>query len=182
MESEEAIIKSILNGNVNEFEQLVKKYETFVFAICMNIIKDPLEAESIAQETFLQVFKSLKNYELKGFKTWISRIATNKAIDYKRKLKQKNTQGVIYLDEVMMQNIEDEFNLQEHFIKQEEKKRMQCLIKELPQKYSTVIYKYYNESKSYQEIALEEGISSRTVESRLYRAKQLIKDKWKEDA
>lgn len=182
MEAEESIIKSVLNGNINDFEHLVKKYQTVVFAICMNITKDPLEAENIAQETFFQAFKSLKDYEFKGFKTWLSRIATNKAIDYKRKMKKKDAQGVIYLDEVMIQNIEDGFNLQENFIKEDEKERIQCIIKELPPKYGTVIYKYYNESKSYQEIALEEGISSRTVESRLYRAKQILREKWKEDA
>lgn len=182
MEAEESIINSILKGNINDFEQLVIRYQSFVFAICMNIIKDPLDAENVAQESFFQAYKSLKDYQFKGFKTWICRIATNKAIDYKRKMKQTNAQGIIYMDESLIQSIEDGSNLQEDFIKEEENKRMQCIIKELPPKYSTIIYKYYNQGKTYDEIALEEGISSRTVESRLYRAKILLRGKWKEDA
>lgn len=178
---EEFIIKSVLNGNINDFEQLVIKYQSLVFAICMNIVKDPLRAEDISQETFFQAYKSLGNYKFKGFKAWVCKIAANKAIDYKRKMKQNSTKNIICMDESLMQNIEDSSNLQEDFIKRDERDRMQCLVKKLPPKYSTVIYKYYNESKTYDEIASEEGISLKTVESRLYRAKILLRKKWKED-
>lgn len=178
---EEEYIKSVLSGNINDFEYLVAKYQSIVFAICVNIVKDPLQAENIAQETFFQAYKSLGSYNFKGFKTWLCRIATNKAIDYKRKIKQNDVQNIIYMDDSLLQSIEDKYDLQEDFIKKDEKNRIQCLVKELPPKYSTVIYKYYNESKTYDEIASEEGISLRTVESRLYRAKILLKKKWKED-
>lgn len=181
MESEEFIIKSVLDGRINDFEKIVQKYQSIVFAICMNIIKDPLEAENLAQETFIQAYKSLEGYKFKGFKTWITRIATNKAIDYKRKMKLSNSSNVIYIDELADEIPENNLSLQETLIKKEEKEALRSLVAGLPDKYSTVIKKYYVQSKSYEEIAFEEGISTRAVESRLYRARSLLKDKWKED-
>lgn len=181
MENEEFIIKNVLNGRINDFEEIVQKYQSIVFAICMNIVKDPLEAENLAQETFIQAYKSLESYKFKGFKTWIARIATNKAIDYTRKIKLRNSSNVIYIDELPDEIPENKIGIQEVLIKREEKEALQSLVSELPIKYSTVIKKYYIQSKSYEEIAYEEGISTRTVESRLYRARNLLKDKWKED-
>lgn len=177
MDNEENIIKSILSGNINDFEIIVNAYQKFVYAICRSIIKDPHEAENVAQEVFIQVYNSLENYEFKGFKTWIGKIATNKSIDYKRKA----AKNVIYIDDVHTLESAIDSSPSEAMEKEEEIERLKILCKELPLIYGSVINKYYIENKSYHEIAFEEGLSVKTVESRLYRAKAILKGRWIED-
>ncbi|MCX7745807.1 MAG: RNA polymerase sigma factor [Clostridia bacterium] len=181
MDQDELLVKRAQNGSQDAFRQIVEKYKSFIFAICMNIARDPQEAENLSQETFIQIYRSLGKYESRGFKTWIGRIATNKAIDWKRKHKQETLNKVIYLDDADVLNMHEEDRLYEHLAKKEDREKLFKMFEALPEMYSTVLKKYYMQSKSYQEISIEEGISLKTVESRLYRAKKAIRKKWEED-
>jgi RNA polymerase sigma factor (sigma-70 family) len=178
MDNEDLLIKSIISGNTDSFKIIVEKYQGFIFAICLNIIKDPHEAENAAQETFLRIYRSLHQYEYKGFKTWIGRIATNISIDFKRKRNASNIVEISFNDE--MDNTENlsQMSLYDEVIKGEDRKKILTLCGELPDIYKSVISKYYIQEMSYQNIAKVEGISIKTVESRLYRAKKMLKEKW----
>jgi RNA polymerase sigma factor (sigma-70 family) len=173
------MIRKAAQGDEQAFRMIVEQYKHFVYAICKNIIKDPHEAENLTQETFLQVYKSLRNYQYKGFKTWIGRIATNKSIDYKRKLMTRQKQEIQPIEE-MEQIPDDTPSVQEKILKNEEKEQLNVFLSELPQQYQTVILKYYAENKSYQQIAKEEHVSIKTIETRLYRGKKLLKYRFEE--
>ena len=180
MDCEEEIIRAVQNGDTNAFRSIVEKYQSFVMAICLNITRDKYEAENLAQETFIQVYRSLKNYQFKGFKTWIGRIATNKCIDYKRKMKRQTSHEVYYIDEV--EYVPDErVSVQDNLIDKEDREKIKIFCDKLPEKYSGIIKKYYLYDESCKTIADEENISTRTVESRLYRAKKMLKAMWEED-
>lgn len=147
--------------------------------ICLNVVHDPFEAENLTQDTFLQVYKSLSTYEYHGLKTWMSRIALHKAIDYKRKTNKMKARETICLAEV--ENIADERTpVQEIIIKEEEKALLNRCLKKIPKHYETVIRKTYLENKSTRQIALEENISVRTVETRLYRGKKILRECFEE--
>lgn len=181
MEPDEQLVRRVLNGNQDAFAELVKKYEKLVYAICFNITGHRQEAENLAQETFIQVYRSLSKYEYKGFKTWIGRIATNKSIDWKRKRTLESENKVVYLEDIPEIGSED-FNIQEQLLRKESREKVQKICERLPQKYSSIIKKYYMQSKTYSQISEEEGISLRTVETRLYRARQEIRRKWEEES
>jgi DNA-directed RNA polymerase specialized sigma24 family protein len=57
MEFNDLIIKAALKGNKDAFRNIVEAYQTIVFAICLNILKDYQEAENAAQETSLVKLK-----------------------------------------------------------------------------------------------------------------------------
>lgn len=176
---EESIIQDVINGNEDAFRIIVDKYKNLIYVICKNIVKDPQEAENLTQETFLQAFQSLHRYEFKGFKNWIGRIAVNKSIDYKRKLLKRYEKEISYIEEV--ENVpNDEPSMQDRMIEDEERKKLLYFCGKLPDKYRIVIHKYYMENKSYREIAVEENISVKTVETRLYRGKKLLRENFRE--
>lgn len=179
MEQDELLVKRALKGDNDSFRSIVEKYQGLVYAICFNITGHRQEAENLAQETFIQVYRSLSRYENKGFKSWIGRIATNKAIDWKRKRKLENEGKVVYLEDISEISTDDN-SINEQLIKKENAKRVMELCNNLPEIYSTVLIKFYIQSKSYNEISKEDGISVKTVESRLYRAKQAIRKQWEE--
>jgi RNA polymerase sigma factor (sigma-70 family) len=168
-----------LNGDQDAFRILVNEYENLVYCICLNAVHDPHEAENLTQDTFLQVYKSLSRYEFRGFKTWISRIALHKALDFKRRAAGKTKKeeiGWTEMDELPAK----EMSIPDLLVKEEEKELLEACLHRMPEHYETVLRKCYQENKSHKQIAMEENISVRTVETRLYRGKKILRDCFEE--
>jgi RNA polymerase sigma factor (sigma-70 family) len=68
----------------------------------------------------------------------------------------------------------------DHVLKKEARNLMKERLNQLPLIYQQVIHDYYFNQLSYQEIALKEGVEVKTIESRLYRARSMLKHSWKE--
>lgn len=200
MVCDEQHIKRVLSGDEEAFREIVETYKAYVFAIILNFIDDRFEAENIAQEVFLQTYRSLPQYRFQSFKGWIGRIAVNKALDYRRKEdKRKAEMPVACLEEriagggrggLALANrlclegntiiFSGHVSPEEIVVKKEEMRRIGELCRSLPEIYRTTLEKFYLQGKNQQEIAEEEGTSVRTVESRLYRARSMLREKWKE--
>lgn len=182
MECYDDIIKSVISGNKDNFRQIVDDYQLIVFAACYSVLRDYQEAENAAQETFIQVYRSLHTYEFKGFKTWMLRIATNKSIDIKRLRKREEANNIISLQDNDHIQITDGILIEDEIIKTDENERLKEMCLKLPHIYGEILNKYYIQSKSYEEISIEDGISIRTVESRLYRGKKILRENFEEGA
>ncbi len=179
MKSEEAIIKLAAAGDKDAYEQLVDKYKKYVFGIVLNLTRDSFHAENIAQEVFLQVYISLSQYRFEGFRAWIGRIAIRKAIDWKRKqqrITEKERQAAAE-ERLLVQK--ERGSPENALISREEAQRIRSLCSRLPDGYRTVIEKYYFLGKSYRQIADEEGLALKTVETRLYRARRKLREQWR---
>ncbi|MFA9398462.1 MAG: RNA polymerase sigma factor [Clostridiaceae bacterium] len=178
---EEQLIRRATNKDEEAFRFIVEKYKALIYAISYNILKDKSEAENAAQETFLQVYRSLYKYEYKGFKTWISKIAINKSLDIKRKLKPLEFTNSYSLDEINEIIPDNEMSIEDLMIIKERKEQMLGIVNSLSSSYQETIKDYYYNHMSYDEIAIKHNVAKKTVESRLYRGKKIIKEKWKEE-
>jgi RNA polymerase sigma factor (sigma-70 family) len=175
--NDEKLVLAFLAGDQNAFELLIKHYQAYVFAIILSFVEEN-DASDIAQEVFLQLYRSLPQYESDNLKAWIGKITVHKAIDWKRKhtrYEQKKIDTDLSLIKDLSVPIPDEF-----MINQENRRQVQLICSQLPPRYGRIITKYYYENKTYQQIAREEGVNIRTIESRLYRARNLIRQRWKE--
>lgn len=173
---DDIIIKKAAKGDKDAFRIIVEQYKNLVFAACYKIVQDPHEAENLTQETFLKIYKSLSQYRYQGFKAWVMRIAVNKAIDSKRKMKKIKEREINNVE--VMDFIEDpKLAVQEQLVKKEEAQQLALCCKELPEKYSEIINLYYMENKSCKEIAFEQNINIKTVQTRLARGRKLLKDR-----
>ncbi|SNT09588.1 RNA polymerase sigma factor, sigma-70 family [Anaerovirgula multivorans] len=181
MEQEEFLIRKVLSGEQAAFRKIVDLHKNYVFSIILNIVKDRQEAENIAQETFMAVYSSLKNYRGQGFRSWIGKIAVHKSIDWTRKKKREREGLLSYLQNIESIGQGTEPLLEEKVLKEEEIRKLHALLLQLPSKYRDILEKYFIQSMNYKEIAEVEGISVRTVESRLYRGKKLLREAWKEE-
>ncbi|ADL08929.1 RNA polymerase sigma factor [Thermosediminibacter oceani] len=178
MLSDEQLAKRCLAGDQEALEELLERYKGYVFAIIFNFVSDSAEAEDIAQEVFLQVYRSLPRCRFDNFKSWIGRIAVNKAIDHRRKAEHLSR---IVPEEKAGESVlrtEQAPSPEELYLAKEDWQRVQHVAGELPEIYGRTLAKYYFEGKSCREIAVEEGISVKTVESRLSRARALFKKRW----
>ena len=177
------LIKQTLLGNDDAFEKIVDRYKGYIFAIILNFIKDYNEVENIAQEVFLQIYTSLPDYKFDNFKGWIGKIAANKSIDWKRKKASKFKEQTMENTEQIMDRQELNYaETPEKLLIQKEKREMVYRIcKSIPPIYRNAIIKFYFEEKSYEEIAKEEGTTEKTIASRLYRGRNLLKEKWRNE-
>ena len=181
MKNESVLIKKAIEGDQDSFAEIVDLYKNYVFAIILNFIKDYNEVENVAQEVFLQVYISLPSYENDNFKGWIGRITSNKSIDWLRKKKSKFREEVMEDSEELVDNLKFSHREtpEEILIEKEKQELITKICKSVPPIYEDVITKFYLQGKSYEEIALEEDVSVKTIASRLYRGRNMLKEKWR---
>lgn len=83
-QNDDEIIKSILSGNTDEFEVILKRYDQYIFRIISKHLPREM-IEEAAHEVFIRIFKALRSYRAEApFKYWISKIAERYCYDYWR--------------------------------------------------------------------------------------------------
>jgi RNA polymerase sigma factor (sigma-70 family) len=172
-------IKRIVAGDHEAFRLLMDRYNTYLFHVAYSVLRSTKDAEDVTQEVLLKIYASLPQYQHKGLKTWMTRIAVNKAIDYKRALERKREQ---LTDDMELLVVEaSDTSVEDEVMYAQLQQRVKECLHEIPDNYRQVVVAYYIEDKSYQEIATQLGVAIKTVESKLYRAKQWIRKHWNEE-
>jgi RNA polymerase sigma factor (sigma-70 family) len=78
---EKDLLRESARGDAASFGEIVRKYQYLVYAMALQIVKDPAAAQDIAQETFLSAFAALKDLRSpEAFPSWLRKIARNKAL------------------------------------------------------------------------------------------------------
>lgn len=165
------LAKKAKNGDSDAFTELYKMHKIYLYKIAYSYVKDENKALDIMQECaykgFLNVHK-LKKTNI--FKTWITRILINVAIDYLKK-----DSKIIYLDN------DSSVSCNEEDVSLEEKMDLYNAIDTLKDKHKTVIILKYFNNMSIDDIARTMEIPSNTVKSHLRRAKESLSKILKED-
>jgi RNA polymerase sigma factor (sigma-70 family) len=177
--SDAALIENVLDGNDHAFRLLVEKYRNDVFRAIFAVLRDQKEAEDAAQEVFMKVYTSLPQYQNQGFKTWMTRIAVNHAIDIKRKQVRRREEVAEDLEVQLVGTPKD--SVEKEIIETDRRKLVRKKLAELPENYREVIYGFYIAEKSYQQMADEQNVQVKTIETKLYRARHWMKKNWKEE-
>ena len=182
MNSEEMLIKRAVAGDEDSFNQIIEIYKNYVFAIILNFIKDYGEVENVAQEVFLQLYISLPTYDSDNFKGWVSRITSNKAIDWIRRKKSKFIEQPHELTGVLVDKADIDLvqSPEQLLIKKEDSEELGIVLNSIPDIYRQVLENFYFREMTYEEIAKQEGVAIKTIASRLYRGKNLLREKWRE--
>lgn len=178
---ENLLIEKAKSGHEDSFSKLIDIYKNYIFAIILNFIKDYDEVENVAQEVSLQIYVSLPTYDQNNFKGWIGRIATNKAIDWLRKKKAKFNDEVLEDGILERVPLEQKDNPEILLLEKEKQEELLKALDSIPEIYRITLKKFYFQDKSYETIAKEENVTTKTIASRLYRAKILLKENWRKE-
>lgn len=180
---DEQWITAIKNGGPAAFQIFVDEYGPYIYRTVFAVIRSPHDAEDVTQEALLQIYRSLPEFRMDGFKTWITRIAVNKAIDWKRSRMRKPEELMDSLTGLEAEGIIADRGLavETAVIDREEQRQVREQVEQLPDNYREVVTAYYMENKSYEEIAVQTGLEKKSVESRLYRARNWIKRHWRKE-
>ncbi len=169
METESTIIKNIIAGEASQYKILVNKYQNPVFKVILKIVGDWEDAKEITQDVFVKTFESLHQYNSNyKFFSWIYRIAINKALAFVKQ--KKNFSPFEQWQPTIEYSTENDFDydLRERQLKES--------VNQLPENYKSVILLKYYAGLCYDEIAETLGIPEKTVKSRLFDARKMLKN------
>jgi RNA polymerase sigma-70 factor (ECF subfamily) len=157
---------------VDGFEKLVRKYQDRVLNIVYSVIGQDRESEDISQEVFLKVYHKLDSFSRRcQFSTWLYRIVVNTTYDFLRKRKN----FVSYT--AAMEKVAVAYDgPADALLKKEKEAILQRALANIPLKYRTALVLKDIEGLSYSQIRQVLRCRIGTVESRIYRARQMLKE------
>lgn len=171
-------IKRAADGDEEAFTRLVDQYKGYLMATILPVVRDPGESQDVLQETFWQVYRSLRDFRGGNLKFWLARIASRKAIDWCRQRERRGREFLSVSPGDL--NPEAALSAEEEYLGYAAMNQLSSLLYSLPPSYRATMAGYLLEGKSYRQLADEAGVSVKTVESRLYRARKIIRDSIKE--
>ena len=155
------------------FSEFVGQYEKLVFTVCFQMVQDYQEAQNLAQETFLAAYRSIDRCPPEHYKPWICRIAANKAKDH---LKSAYARRVSAPGEEALDALPAQGSPEEAFLAEEGQARIQERIRALPEPTTRFPSSTFSEEKPVEDIAKRLNRPKKTVQTQLYRAKQILRE------
>lgn len=173
------IIKNIKNGNERAFSTLFNKYKSFVENILFGYLKDIDEAKDITNIVFLKVYNNLSSFtDYSSFGGWLRTITNNTAIDYLRKIKNKNL--LIGENEIKLvslkSDISDDFDVIDKITYDQILKEFD----KLPQTTCKVCRMFYINNYTVEQISKKLKMPTGTIKSMLFRTRKHIQKQFKQ--
>lgn len=185
-EQEAAVIQSVLDGDVNAFETLVKEYEKNVYNLALRMTGNSEDAADMSQEAFIKAYNSLSSFRGDSkFSVWLYRIVSNVCLDYLRSRTRKPTVSLATENddgEEVELDIADESQSPELLLDRSlTRDAVRRGLAALPPDHREILLLREIQGLSYEEIAAALGLEAGTVKSRIFRARKklcsfLIKD------
>src|SRR5687768_3977630 len=179
-------VERSLAGETEAFESLVRKCNRMAGAIAFGILGDFHEAEDVVQEAFFKAFRSLRDLrDAASFRAWFAGLVRSKALDAVRKrtsFRTLDVSGDVAGDSVRGSAFRGssgvvEGDPEDDHLREESRKKTLEAIAALPAEDRLVIALKHMEGLSYKEIAEISGSTVSAVESRLFRARQMLRKK-----
>lgn len=167
---------------INPQEQLknmLQQYEKLIFSICYQITGDYFEAQDLTQETFLAAYQALDRFDGQHERAWLTRIATNKCLDFARRAGRQSQPSDT---ETLEQNAPLVHSPETILLDNMVEERLDTLCRSLKPPYDKVALSYYCKDKTAKEIASETGGNLKTVQTQIYRARSMLAKLWKKEA
>lgn len=171
--NDEELIQTILKGNGERYDDIVERYQTKLYRTTYYYTLNIEDARDLTQEIFIKAYNNLNKFKYGStFSTWLYRIAVNHCIDWHRKKKSQH-EDPAHWDKLQAK----EDSLEDLVLRQEMINEVQEAVNALPEIYRTILILYYFEDFNPQLIADILSTPKRTVETRLFRGRKLLKRK-----
>lgn len=173
--SDEIYIKRVLSGDDRAFSCIVDRHKAMVFTISLRIIGQRENAEEVAQDVFLKMYRALHTFKGNSkFSTWLYSIAYNMAISYVRRLQP----DYIPLSEVEFKMPDESDNIMIFNAEDDDdnKKRIALshALNNLKREELLLINMYYTQQMSIEQISEITKLSLSNVKVKLFRIRQKL--------
>ena len=181
--NEAELIRRVCGGEREAFYELLQQYERLVYVTAISILKNPADAEEVAQEAVLKAFVNLASFRAEAkFSTWLVQITYNEA---KMKLRKAHnhlyesidSQTETYEGDYWPKDFADWRPIASELLEEDEiRKALESAIHALSPVFREVVTLRDIQSLSIRETAKILGISAGAVKTRLRRARLMLRD------
>ena len=180
------LMLQVKKGDEAAFEELVDKYKQPVLNLVYRILRDATEAEDLAQNVFVQVFKSADRYRVEAkFSTWLFTIARNLCLNELRRRSRHPADSLEAAAETQEEHparqFEDKASVSapDHLLREELTSKVQDALASLPENQRTAILLFKEKEMSYEEISKILDCSLSATKSLIHRGRETLKQKLK---
>lgn len=176
------LVLRVQQGDKSAFDLLVLKYQHRIVHLVNRYVKDPTEAQDVAQDTFLKAYRALGDFRGESaFYTWLYRIAINTAKNYLLSRSRRHFDYEIDVQDAeqvenaaQLKDLDTPDNL---LMNEQIVQVIKTAIERLPEEMRIAITLRELEGMSYEEIAEAMDCPIGTVRSRIFRAREAIDEK-----
>jgi RNA polymerase sigma-70 factor (ECF subfamily) len=163
------MVRQCLGGDSGAFSLLVEKYQGIVYNVALRMAKDSEDAEDIAQAAFVKAYEKLRTYN-EGFRfySWLYRITVNEALNFLDRQKR--------FTRLESGAVDPGQDLEAASEARETSERIQESLMEMKPDHRAVLILRHFEELSYEEIGFILDIPVKRVKSRLFGARQVLRD------
>lgn len=176
--SEAQLIELAKRGDAEAFQALYDKHKRRVYSLCLRMTANTAEAEDLAQEAFLQLFRKIATFRGESaFSTWLHRLSVNVVLMHLR----KKSLPVVSLEETTQGTEEDspkrDFGADDIALAGSiDRMQLQRAVDNLPPGYRTIFVLHDIEGYEHNEIARIAGCSIGNSKSQLHKARMKLRD------
>ncbi len=164
-------IRRLRAGEEQAFQVILDRFRAPLFDFCWRLLRDAGEAEEVAQETFVRAYQLLRGDRPAGgrLSTWLFLVARRQCLDVLRKRIRRQTETAPAPEAATTRTPRDQVEVAELSA------AIAAAVADLPEDQRTALLLAEYEGRSTEEIAGIMEASAKSVESRLYRARQALR-------
>ncbi len=173
--SDSDVIRRVVAGETALFELLMRRHNQRIFRTVRAIVRDEHEAEDVMQQAYINAYTHLRDFEERAtFATWMTRIAMNEAF---ARVRPRALRVANDMDEKAIEQIRSADPDPEQQLAAAELQRLvETAIASLPETYRIVLMMREVEGLDTKEVAECLEVSEDVVKTRLYRAREILRD------
>jgi RNA polymerase sigma-70 factor (ECF subfamily) len=165
-------VEKVLAGNVNAFENIVRRWQGPLVNLAYRFCRDRSRAEDLAQEALLRAYRALRQWRRDAaFSTWLFALATNL---YRSELRRLPA-GIVSLDDVS--EPKDSRSEDGRLEAEDRDRQVRRAVFSLPPKYREALVLFYFHEMDLLAAARSLGLPEGTVKARLFRGREILRSK-----
>jgi RNA polymerase sigma-70 factor (ECF subfamily) len=146
------MMRDMCRGRLEAFEKFYEQYAPLVYHVALKVTRDPMEAEEVCQDVFLEALQKIDQYDpARGsIESWLAVRTKCRSLDLVRK---RNRWSLQANPEKTVRERAQALNVEDMVISEIERETLAAMLKNIPREQRQAIYNVYYQAKSYQELA-----------------------------
>ncbi|MFH0888801.1 MAG: sigma-70 family RNA polymerase sigma factor [Planctomycetota bacterium] len=174
------IIKQVQNGNHRAFKKVVETYQTMIFNLAYRMTYNRDDASDLCQEIFFRIYQKIHTFDIShDFTPWCYKVAGSVCLNWKARprLKTVSLQETGNTDEVNKGTVAMTSDITDLTKDTLFREKINKVLAELSEDYRLVIVLHYLQGMSYDDMAKTLSLPMGTIKIRLFRAREILKER-----